>query len=187
MTQEAPLLLSVSDDKDLPVEPKIDKKNREYIILHHGNYDPQAREKALDKKALAEQLQHLRPQNEIDIPPANTVLSTSNIYRCKQGNSEIYADDKNRYKFRDCRLIRRASPTKSAAKPAKSEVEQLPEDAPGTLQKRARLEGEPPSCSGAILYQGSTYIFNDSEPCPIPQAVFRARRPIEAEPSYYTQ
>ena len=42
------------------------------------------------------------------------------------------------------------------------------------------------SCSGAVLYHGSTFIFNDSEPCPIPEEVFKSRKPIEAEPSYYT-
>ncbi len=41
-------------------------------------------------------------------------------------------------------------------------------------------------CSGAILYKGSTYIFNENEPCPMPEDVFKNRRPIEAEPTYYT-
>ena len=47
-------------------------------------------------------------------------------------------------------------------------------------------EEEKIPCSGAILYKGSTYIFSDNEPCPIPDLIFRTRRPIEAEPSYYT-
>ncbi|MBR1375655.1 MAG: hypothetical protein IJ566_06195 [Cardiobacteriaceae bacterium] len=42
------------------------------------------------------------------------------------------------------------------------------------------------SCSGALIYKGSTYIFNEKEPCPIPEEVFKKRKPIEADPSYYT-
>ena len=42
------------------------------------------------------------------------------------------------------------------------------------------------SCSGAVIYKGSTYIFNEQEPCPIPEEVFKKRKPIEADPSYYT-
>ena len=41
------------------------------------------------------------------------------------------------------------------------------------------------TCSGAISYQGHTYIFNEQEACPIPLEVFRSRKPLEALPAYY--
>lgn len=41
------------------------------------------------------------------------------------------------------------------------------------------------TCSGAIVFQGNTYIFNDREPCPIPAAVFQSRKPLEALPAFY--
>lgn len=41
------------------------------------------------------------------------------------------------------------------------------------------------TCSGAVVFQGNTYIFNDREPCPIPASVFQARKPLEALPAFY--
>lgn len=161
-----------------------DKKAHEYIILHHGSYNPQAQAKAADAAALGERLKEIRPLNHNDTSQPGSRTATGNIYRCRKGDSEVYADDKNHYRFRDCRLIRRARP-EAAAKPAQSDPAKPPNDT-AHAQNRSP-DPKAPSCSGTILYRGSTYIFNDSEPCPIPQAVFRARKPIEAEPSYYTQ
>lgn len=186
VAQKAEPAFSAASDLALPSAPETDKKVREYSILNHGSYNPQAQAKAADKAALDQQLKKARPLH--DSPPAEThsFTLTGNIYRCQQADSEVYADDKNRYKFRDCRLIRRAHP-EGAAKTAQNAPRKATDDnTPMHMQNRSQ-DANAPGCSGAILYQGSTYIFNDSEPCPIPQAIFKARKPIEAEPSYYTQ
>ena len=54
------------------------------------------------------------------------------------------------------------------------------------LSNANKAEEEKIPCSGAILYKGSTYIFSDNEPCPIPDLIFKTRKPIEADPTYYT-
>lgn len=182
--QEAERAFSAVSDSAPPSASEADKKAHEYSIMSHGSYNPQAQAKAADKAALDQQLKKARPLHDSAPPETRSFTLTGNIYRCKQADSEVYADDRNRYKFRDCRLIRRAHP-EGAAKPAQNAPRQTTDD--NTPVQNRSPGGNVPGCSGAILYQGSTYVFNDSEPCPIPQAIFDARKPIEAEPSYYTQ
>ena len=93
-------------------------------------------------------------------------LVTRGIYQCRDGNRTVFVDEENRAKYRECTQIR--APYYEQATETNTEPERAP-------------------CSGAIVYKGSTYVFNDHEPCPIPEEIFEARKPIEANPEYYTQ
>ena len=94
-------------------------------------------------------------------------LVTRGIYQCQDGNRTVFVDEENRKKYHQCTQIRAPY------------YEQV------SIERSA--ESERASCSGAIVYKGSTYVFNDHEPCPIPEEIFEARKPIEANPEYYTQ
>ena len=94
-------------------------------------------------------------------------LVTRGIYQCTDGNRSVFVDEENRIKYRHCTQIRAPY------------YEQVNVD--------NNTESERAPCSGAIVYKGSTYVFNDHEPCPIPEDIFEKRKPIEANPEYYTQ
>lgn len=94
-------------------------------------------------------------------------LVTRGIYQCQDGSHSVFVDEENRVKYRQCTQIRAPY------------YEQVITDNPA--------DSEHAPCSGAIVYKGSTYVFNDHEPCPIPKEIFEARKPIEANPEYYSQ
>lgn len=99
-------------------------------------------------------------------PTAEMELVTRGIYQCLDQGKVVFVDEESRNKYSKCSQIR----------------------APHYQRIDERFtEPQRASCSGAITYQGNTYIFNDQEPCPIPEAIFKARKPIEANPEYYTQ
>lgn len=92
-------------------------------------------------------------------------LVSRGIYRCVDGSKAVFVDEDARGKYRQCTQIRAP------------QYEQV------SAGKQGRADASP--CSGALVYQGSTYIFTDQEPCPIPEAIFKQRKPIEAIPEYY--
>ncbi|MBV7433943.1 hypothetical protein KRX19_02795 [Cardiobacteriaceae bacterium TAE3-ERU3] len=107
---------------------------------------------------------------ELSESDANNVemrLVTRGIYQCQDGNRSVFVDEENRVKYRQCTQIRAPY------------YEQVITNNPA--------ESERSPCSGAIVYKGSTYVFNDQEPCPILEEIFEARKPIEANPEYYSQ
>lgn len=199
------------------------QSDREQGILHRGGYNPDAKSAPPPP----------RPTNVAPADGSTHALSARNIYRCKSGKSEVYADEESKYKFSQCRLVRRGSeeppegvtveklspndsqgqeqapaskqtqtsqeapsgqgstPSQAGAQNSTPAQQEAPAQTPApqqvqTAQNPPQLNNEH-ACSGAILFKGNTYIFNASEPCPIPPEVFKNRRPIEAEPSYYTQ
>lgn len=146
------------------------------VILSQGSYDPNAfYVKPANPNAAPKKIanHHIAP------PPADPASAGAvrRIYRCKDSNNtDVYADDDNQHKFRNCLKIREEK------LPAALVAAQDPAPAASAPQTR---EEALPTCSGALLYKGSTYVFSDLEPCPIPDDVFRARRPIEASGDYY--
>lgn len=90
------------------------------------------------------------------------------IYQCMDHGRAVFADEENRTKYTQCVQIRAAHYQQVAA-------------------PNGNRAGSNSPCSGAVVYQGGTYVFNDQEPCPIPDAVFKSRKPIEANPEYYAQ
>lgn len=167
-------------------------RDREAGILQRGGYDPQAAA-VQAARAAAQNKPVPKLGNTSSSQPSSRSLSARSIYRCKNGKTEVYADDDNKYKFQQCQLIRRGYVEIQEEERAK-EAEKLAAEVviPGENTAPADpallpVEEQPlPSpCSGAILYQGSTYIFSENEPCPIPADVFLSRRPIEAEAQYY--
>lgn len=97
-------------------------------------------------------------------------LVTRGIYQCMDGGRAVFVDEEKRGQYRQCTQIRA---------PHYEQVQSNNGNAAG-------YDGNSP-CSGAVVYEGSTYVFNDKEPCPIPASVFQSRKPIEANPEYYTQ
>ncbi|SUO93617.1 hypothetical protein [Suttonella ornithocola] len=171
-------------------------QDREAGILQRGGYNPAVAERAAKERQRALDAKNVPKLGNTNAPNSNAA-SARNIYRCKKGKAEVYADDENKYKFSQCQLVRRATSEQAYGEntpnygaynqspPAAANPALMPEVRPATTPKQESTRGIP--CSGAILYKGSTYIFNESEPCPIPESVFNNRKPIEAEPTYYTQ
>lgn len=181
------------------------QRDREAGILQRGGYNPEA-------AAAAAAQQQARAGNAPRIGNSNAPnangLSDHSIYRCQSGGKDVYVDEDGKRKFSQCQLIRKGKAA-IAAEQAQAEPHLVPptpsQVANSPLPQEAALsnpEANVPTentpvilmqgsgntpCSGAILYKGSTYIFSEHEPCPIPAEVFNSRRPIEAEPNYYTQ
>lgn len=185
------------------------QQDQENGILARGGYDPQAAQAAAAARTRQAASKNVPRIGNSNAPNPNA-FSDRNIYRCKKGRADVYADEENKSKFSSCVLVRRGKsaaesnqPTPHAA-PAVADPNLLPENTTPPQMKELPLPPEAVAegaqnvkvlasdsvsapCSGAILYKGSTYIFSENEPCPIPDSLFRSRRPIEAEPSYYTQ
>lgn len=159
-------------DQNRPV-PSV---NENTVILSQGGYDPNAfYVKPANPNAAPKKIanHHVAP------PPAEPNGAVRRIYRCKDNsNTDVYADDDNQHKFRSCVKIREE---KLLSAPVAVSVAASPETSAAPQVKEHAL----PTCSGALLYKGSTYVFSDLEPCPIPDEVFAARRPLEANPHYY--
>lgn len=175
-------------------------QDRENGILQRGGYNPQIAQETAEQRQ-----RELAAKNVPKLGNTTAVLpnalSERNIYRCKKGRADVYADDENKQKFTNCVLLRRGRADESSESLTQSvpnipdptlivqpavKALPLPNDAVSAQDGNVLDQGKVNSpCSGAILYQGSTYIFNDSEPCPIPDAIFKSRHPIEAESSYY--
>lgn len=146
------------------------KVTEETVILNQGGYDPNA----FYVKPASPGAAPKRIANHHVAPPPVTATSTrvQSIYRCKdERGMDVYVDDDSRHKFRHCLKIRddNAAPVEKPVLPVEPQM----------------LETPLPTCSGALLYKGSTYVFSDQEPCPIPEEVFEIRKPLEANPSFY--
>lgn len=188
------------------------QRDREAGVLQRGGYDPHAAAVgAAQRQARAGNAPTI---GNSDLPNQNGVSERS-IYRCKNNGRDVYVDEDGRRKFSQCQLIRRGRSEEQAmqqqapaqADPARADAgtrivptpaENAAAAPPQTGEAAfSHPETEPPAiaaqgsgnlpCSGAILYKGSTYIFSEHEPCPIPAEVFDNRRPIEAEPNYYAE
>ena len=161
-------------DKNRPA-PVADENT---VILSRGSYDPEAFYVAPGSPNAAPK----KIANHHVVPPpadAESAGSVRRIYRCKDSNNtDVYADDDNQHKFRNCLKIREEK-LPSAPVAIAHQAAAAPAYVPQTREESL------PTCSGALLYKGSTYVFSDLEPCPIPDDVFQARRPIEASGDYY--
>lgn len=146
------------------------------VILSRGSYDPDAfYVKPANPNAAPKKIanHHVAP------PPIEPSSGVRRIYRCKDSsNTDVYADDDNYHKFRNCLKIREE---KLPNMPVAVAVDSTAHIGAAPQAKEHAL----PTCSGALLYKGSTYVFSDLEPCPIPDDIFEARRPIEASGDYY--
>lgn len=136
-------------------------------------------------------------------PPVLNNRNTGRVYRCKDGHREVYADDENKQKYSTCsavgiKAIGSASEAEPVVERSAPNPVQRPQR-PSREQKKPQQPAQPVSqpveqtvpqtvgspCSGAIVFQGGTYVFNEREPCPIPASVFQNRKPLEALPEYY--
>lgn len=186
------------------------QRDREEGILQRGGYDPQA-------AAVGAAQRQARTGNAPMIGNSNAPnpnsLSDRSIYRCKHNGRDVYVDEDGKRKFSQCQLIRQGKtevlsqqqapaqadpsllnaqthfvpPTNSVATTAQTPPEATFTNPESTAPVVATQGSGNIPCSGAILYKGSTYIFTEYEPCPIPEDIFKQRRPIEAEPNYYAQ
>ena len=96
-------------------------------------------------------------------PPTETVVIEQAIYRCPKGKSYIYVDGEKRKGYSRCTLFR-------AEKTEEVPVGSAPASA-------APVNGNPNNCSGTLQYKGSTYLFQEHQPCPIPDSVFQRLTP----------
>ena len=96
-------------------------------------------------------------------PPTETVVVEQAIYRCPKGKSYIYVDADKRKGYSRCTLFRA------------EKTEEVPVgSSPSTA---APTGGNPNNCSGTLQYKGSTYLFQEHQPCPIPDSVFQRLPP----------
>lgn len=96
-------------------------------------------------------------------PPTETVVVEQAIYRCPKGKSYIYVDGEKRKGYSRCTLFRA------------EKTEEVPVgSAPASV---APVSGNPNNCSGTLQYKGSTYLFQEHQPCPIPDSVFQRLTP----------
>ena len=96
-------------------------------------------------------------------PPTETVVVEQAIYRCPKGKSYIYVDGEKRKGYSRCTLFR-------AEKTEEVPVGSAPASA-------APVSGNPNNCSGTLQYKGSTYLFMEHQPCPIPDSIFQRLTP----------
>lgn len=179
------------------------QRDKEEGILQRGGYDPHAAAVgAAQRRARAGNAPVIGNSNA----PNQNGLSDRSIYRCKHNGKDIYADEDGKRKFSQCQLIRKGkeealthqqAPAEADPSRFNSQAHIVPSATAQSNGENQHPENSAPvvtaqgsgniPCSGAILYKGSTYIFTEHEPCPIPEDIFKQRRPIEAEPDYYTQ
>ncbi|PIE81357.1 MAG: hypothetical protein CSA10_01350 [Cardiobacteriales bacterium] len=99
-------------------------------------------------------------------PEIETIITGHRIYQCRKGNATVYADEDNKNKFQNCKMIRDQQV---------AHIIKEPEPTASFLEP----------CSGMIQFRGNTYIFDGKSPCPIPEDLFQTLTPIEAQPNYY--
>ena len=110
----------------------------------------------------------LLPVEKLSPPPeppvqTETVVVEQAIYRCPKGKSYIYVDADKRKGYSRCTLFRA------------EKTEEVPVgSSPSTA---APTGGNPNNCSGTLQYKGSTYLFMEHQPCPIPDSVFQRLTP----------
>ena len=110
----------------------------------------------------------LLPAEKLSPPPeppvqTETVVVEQAIYRCPKGKSYIYVDADKRKGYSRCTLFRA------------EKTEEVPVgSSPSTA---APTGGNPNNCSGTLQYKGSTYLFMEHQPCPIPDSVFQRLTP----------
>ena len=110
----------------------------------------------------------LLPVEKLSPPPeppvqTETVVVEQAIYRCPKGKSYIYVDADKRKGYSRCTLFRA------------EKTEEVPVgSSPSTA---APTGGNPNNCSGTLQYKGSTYLFMEHPPCPIPDSVFQRLTP----------
>ena len=126
-----------------------------------ANSEPVAAENSDDNVALLP-VEKLSPPPE---PPVQTetVVVEQAIYRCPKGKSYIYVDADKRKGYSRCTLFRA------------EKTEEVPVgSSPSTA---APTGGNTNNCSGTLQYKGSTYLFMEHQPCPIPDSVFQRLTP----------
>ena len=126
-----------------------------------ANSEPVAAENSDDNVALLP-VEKLSPPPE---PPVQTetVVVEQAIYRCPKGKSYIYVDGDKRKGYNRCTLFRA------------EKTEEVPVGSAPTTA--APTSGNPNNCSGTLQYKGSTYLFMEHQPCPIPDSVFQRLTP----------
>lgn len=161
-------------------------------VLYSGDSESHIVEKHQKKQPTARNIGGRNP---------NAIGSESSaIYRCHSGGSVVFVDEDNRGKFASCSRVSAkknpAAPPANApaasspptadqsALPTESTPSQSASPAPTPAPSYGTFSGSP--CSGALLYQGNTYLFSEHEPCPIAHDLFMNRKPLEAQPDYYT-
>ena len=126
-----------------------------------ANSEPATAENSDDNVALLP-VEKLSPPPE---PPVQTetIVVEQAIYRCPKGKSYIYVDADKRKGYSRCTLFRA------------EKTEEVPVgSSPSTA---APTGGNPNNCSGTLQYKGSTYLFMEHQPCPIPDSVFQRLTP----------
>ena len=126
-----------------------------------ANSEPVAAENSDDNVALLP-VEKLSPPPE---PPVQTetVVVEQAISRCPKGKSYIYVDADKRKGYSRCTLFRA------------EKTEEVPVGSAPTTA--APTSGNPNNCSGTLQYKGSTYLFMEHQPCPIPDSVFQRLTP----------
>ena len=126
-----------------------------------ANSEPATAENSDDNVALLP-VEKLSPPPE---PPVQTetIVVEQAIYRCPKGKSYIYVDADKRKGYNRCTLFRA------------EKTEEVPVGSAPTTA--APTSGNPNNCSGTLQYKGSTYLFMEHQPCPIPDSVFQRLTP----------
>ena len=126
-----------------------------------ANSEPATTENSDDNVALLP-VEKLSPPPE---PPVQTetIVVEQAIYRCPKGKSYIYVDGDKRKGYNRCTLFRA------------EKTEEVPVGSAPTTT--APTSGNPNNCSGTLQYKGSTYLFMEHQPCPIPDSVFQRLTP----------
>ena len=126
-----------------------------------ANSEPATAENSDDNVALLP-VEKLSPPPE---PPVQTetIVVEQAIYRCPKGKSYIYVDADKRKGYSRCTLFRA------------EKTEEVPVGSAPTTA--APTSGNPNNCSGTLQYKGSTYLFQEHQPCPIPDSIFQRLTP----------
>ena len=126
-----------------------------------ANSEPATAENSDDNVALLP-VEKLSPPPE---PPVQTetIVVEQAIYRCPKGKSYIYVDADKRKGYSRCTLFRA------------EKTEEVPVGSSPSIA--APTGGNPNNCSGTLQYKGSTYLFMEHQPCPIPDSVFQRLTP----------
>ncbi|MDO4643510.1 MAG: hypothetical protein Q4A74_06685 [Cardiobacteriaceae bacterium] len=149
-----------------------EKDNTAEIIKNSDNLEAYTAEKiveqaqaevAIKEQAEKEITQESEDANTLPIeklsppqPQMETIIVERAIYRCAQGNKNVYVDADAKKHHSRCTLFR-------AEKTAEVPVDT--NDKP----KSSNIN----SCSGTLNYKGSTYLFQDNQSCPIPDSIFK--------------
>ena len=119
----------------------------------------------------------LRPEppaaGKIVQQPAENIATAANNKKAAEEKLPGAGDDLDAYAA--AQIVAQAQETHAAKEAAAAT--QNTETAAATSSPAAPTGGNPNNCSGTLQYKGSTYLFMEHQPCPIPDSVFQRLTP----------